>query len=58
MLSQNGFSSRLTIIRDEKQDVKNEYNNPNLTTGLVGKVRKKNYLPKEEGREGGEKKRA
>ena len=34
--------------------------NPNLTTGftgLVGKVRK-NYLPKEEGREGGEKKRA
>ena len=35
--------------------------NPNLTTGftgLVGKVRKKNYLPKEEGRDGGEKKRA
>ena len=30
--------------------------NPNLTAGLVGKVRK-NYLPKEEGREGGEKKR-
>ena len=33
--------------------------NPNLTRGLVGKVQqKKNYLPKEEGREGGEKKRA
>ena len=28
--------------------------NPNLTVGRVGKVRK-NYLPKEEGREGGEK---
>ena len=28
--------------------------NPNTFTGLVGKVRK-NYLPKEEGREGGEK---
>ena len=32
-------------------------NNPNLTTGLVGKVRK-NCLPKEEGREGAGKKRA
>ena len=31
--------------------------NPNLTVGWVGKVRKKTYLPKEEGREGGEKKR-
>ena len=31
--------------------------NPNTFVGLVGKVRK-NYLPKEEGREGGEKKRA
>ena len=30
--------------------------NPNTFVGLVGKVRKKNYLPKEEGREGGEKK--
>ena len=30
---------------------------PNTFVGLVGKVRK-NYLPKEEGREGGEKKRA
>ena len=30
------------------------YNNPNTYAGLVGKVRK-NYLPKEEGREGGEK---
>ena len=29
--------------------------NPNTFVGLVGKVRK-NYLPKEEGREGGEKK--
>ena len=28
--------------------------NPNTFAGLVGKVRK-NYLPKEEGREGGEK---
>ena len=34
------------------------YNNPNTFAGLVGKVRKKNYLPKEEGREGGGKKRA
>ena len=34
------------------------YNNPNTFAGLVGKVRKKNYLRKEEGREGGEKKRA
>ena len=33
------------------------YNNPNTFAGLVGKVRK-NYLLKEEGREGGEKKRA
>ena len=32
-------------------------NNPNTFVGLVGKVRK-NYLPKEEGREGGEKKYA
>ena len=32
-------------------------NNPNTFAGLVGKVRK-NYLPKEEGREGREKKRA
>ena len=31
--------------------------NPNTFAGLVGKVWK-NYLPKEEGREGGEKKRA
>ena len=31
--------------------------NPKTFAGLVGKVRK-NYLPKEEGREGGEKKRA
>ena len=31
--------------------------NPNTFAGLVGKVRK-NYLPKEEGREGGEKKHA
>ena len=31
--------------------------NPNTFVGLVGKVRK-NYLPKEEGREGGGKKRA
>ena len=31
------------------------YNNPNTFAGLVGKVRK-NYLPKEEGREGGGKK--
>ena len=31
--------------------------NPNTLAGLVGKVRK-NYLPKEEGREGGEKKLA
>ena len=30
------------------------YNNPNTFAGLVGKVRK-NYLRKEEGREGGEK---
>ena len=29
--------------------------NPNVPAGWVGKVRK-NYLPKEEGREGGEKK--
>ena len=29
--------------------------NPNTFAGLVGKVQKKNYLPKEEGREGGEK---
>ena len=29
--------------------------NPNTFVGLVGKVQKKNYLPKEEGREGGEK---
>ena len=40
------------------------YNNPNTFAGLVGKVRKKlgkvlkNYLQKEEGREGGEKKKA
>ena len=34
------------------------YNNPNTFAGLVGKARKKNYLRKEEGREGGEKKRA
>ena len=33
------------------------YNNPNTFAGLVGKVRK-NYLRKEEGREGGENKRA
>ena len=33
------------------------YNNPNTFVGLVGKVWKY-YLPKEEGREGGEKKRA
>ena len=32
-------------------------NNPNTSAGLVGKVRK-NYLQKEEGREGGEKKHA
>ena len=32
--------------------------NPNLTVGWVGKMRKKTYLPKEEEREGGEKKRA
>ena len=31
--------------------------NPNVPTGWVRKVQK-NYLPKEEGREGGEKKRA
>ena len=31
--------------------------NPNTFVGLVGKVQKY-YLPKEEGREGGEKKRA
>ena len=31
--------------------------NPNTFAGLVGKVQK-NYLPKEEGREGGEKKHA
>ena len=31
--------------------------NPNLTVGWVGKVQKK-HLPKEEGREGGEKKHA
>ena len=30
--------------------------NPNTFAELVGRVRKKNYLPKEEGREGGEKK--
>ena len=33
------------------------YNNPNAFAGLVGKVQK-NYLRKEEGREGGEKKHA
>ena len=31
------------------------HSNPNVPAGLVGKVQKKNYLPKEEGREGGEK---
>ena len=31
--------------------------NTNTFAGLVGKVRKKTYLRKEEGREGGEKKR-
>ena len=33
------------------------YNIPNTFAGLVGKVQK-NYVPKEEGKEGGEKKRA
>ena len=32
--------------------------NPNLPVGLVEKVQKKNYLLKEEGREGGGKKHA
>ena len=32
------------------------FSNPNTFTGLVGKVQK-NYLPNEEGREGGEKER-
>ena len=35
-------------------DSKLEWINPNIFAGLVGKVQK-NYLPKEEGREGGKK---
>ena len=31
------------------------YNNPNTFAGLWGRCKKKNYLPKEDGREGGEK---
>ena len=38
----------------EKVILKHSWFNPNTTVGLVGKVQK-NYLPKEEGREGGEK---
>ena len=38
--------------------MKLQYINPNTFVGLVGKVRKKSHLPKEEGREGGEKNRA
>ena len=40
-----------------KKSFKSFWDNPNTFAGLVGKVRK-NYLWKEEGREGGEKKRA
>ena len=42
------------VVHDETHcSVLNSYN-PNTFVGLVGKVQK-NYLPKEEGREGGEK---
>ena len=43
--------------RKKKKLIYKISDNPNTFAGLVGKVQK-NYLPKEEGREGGEKKRA
>ena len=47
-----GFKAHSTAVRSVYNIII-----PNTFAGLVGKVRK-NYLPKEERREGGEKKRA